>query len=143
MKFEKEFENGKWKPETLKEALLYRKVVEWDEDKLVLDNGRVVTIEMTEYDCCASAGGSFSVEDGGLDAVITNVEYGEEETANTYGNGGEYETTVIVTLYHNQNPIAQADLYADAGNGGYYYSVASFIVTDLDGECFEFEGVST
>lgn len=140
MKMEKEFQEGKWKPESLREALLYHRVVEWSENELVLENGRRVTIEMTESDCCASAGGTFSVEDGGLDAVITNVEYGEPETSEMW-DGDSYESTVIVTLYHNQNPIAQADLRADAGNGGYYYSVASFIVTDVDGESFEFYGV--
>lgn len=42
--------------EELKEQLLYKRVVEWDEDALVLDDGTLVTIEMSEWDCCASAG---------------------------------------------------------------------------------------
>ena len=40
-------------------------------------------------------------------------------------------TEVKIAIYHNQNPIAQADIYADAGNGGYYYSVTSMIVGDV------------
>ena len=35
---------------------------------------------------------------------------------------------------HNKNIICKANANADAGNGGYYYSIASFIVTPLKGE---------
>lgn len=127
-----------WKPETLEEALLYQTITSWDEDKLVLNNGTVLTIEMTQSDCCAWAGGEFSNVE--LDAVITNVVFGEEEE---WRDSDTYGTTLQVVLYHNQNPIAQADLEADAGNGGYYYSVASFVVTNIDGERTELEGVSS
>lgn len=132
------------KATNLKEALLYRKIVEWNEDQLVLDDGTKVTIEMTESDCCATAGGSFS--NVTLDAVITDVVYGEEEKWGwkyTDDDSDSYGTDVKVVIYHNQNPIAQADLEADAGNGGYYYSVASFIVTSVDGETEVFYGVSS
>lgn len=118
---------------TLKERLLYRRIVEWNKDKLVLDDGAVVTIEMTESDCCASAGGSFS--NVKLDAVITDVVYGDDES---WHDGDTYGTDLRVVVYHNQNPIAQADLSANAGNGGYYYSVASFVVDDI-----QYDGVSS
>ena len=95
---------------TLEDVLLYRRVVEWDETKLVLDDGTTVSIEETDYDCCASAGGSWSAVE--LDAVITDVVRGEEEP---WDNGDTYGTSVTVKLYHNQNPIAQADL--DAADG--------------------------
>ena len=36
-----------------------------------------------------------------------------------------------VTIYHNQNPIAIADCEADAGNGGYYYSVCSLVIKNV------------
>lgn len=125
-------------PETLQEALLYQRVVEWSADKLVLDNGTVVTIEMTASDCCAWAGGEFS--NVTLDAVITDVQIGDEEG---WSDSDTYGTTLQVVLYHNQNPIAQADLNADAGNGGYYYSVASFAVRLVDGDLVYFDGVSS
>ena len=38
---------------------------------------------------------------------------------------------VRVTLFHNQNPIALAEMTADAGNGGYYYSVGSLVVNGI------------
>ena len=111
------------KREDLEKELLYKRIVEWNEDKLTLDDGTVVTIECSESDCCAWAGGSFSNVE--LDAMITNVEFGESVEI------PDYDTcihTARVTLFHNQNPIAQADVTADAGNGGYYYSVGSFVV---------------
>lgn len=117
----------------LKERLLYRRIVEWNEDKLVLDDGAVVTIEMTESDCCAWAGGTFS--NVVLDAVITDVIYGEVES---WEDSDTYGSNLQVVIYHNQNPIAQADLTADGGNGGYYYSVASFIVGKV-----AYDGVSS
>ena len=110
----------------LNKNLLYKRIVEWTEDKLVLEDGTVVTLEMSESDCCAYAGGKFS--NVKLDAVITNVEIGERI------NIPDDDTTVNevkVTLYHNQNPIAQAEMTADAGNGGYYYSVGSFVVNGI------------
>jgi len=110
----------------LNKNLLYKRIVEWTEDKLLLEDGTVVTLEMSESDCCAYAGGKFS--NVKLDAVITNVEIGERI------NIPDDDTTVNevkVTLYHNQNPIAQAEMTADAGNGGYYYSVGSFVVNGI------------
>lgn len=110
----------------LENSILYKRVVEWNKDELTLDDGTKITIEMSESDCCAWAGGTFS--NVKLDAVITNLEIGEVK------NIPDEDTTineVRVTLYHNQNPIAQADVSADAGNGGYYYSVGSFVVNDI------------
>ena len=107
----------------LKERLLYKRIVAWNDKELTLDDGLVLKIEMTEWDCCADAYGNF--KDVVLDAVITDV----SEPVVT--NVPDYNTNVnkaIVTIYHNQNPIAIADCYADAGNGGYYYSVCSFVI---------------
>jgi len=112
--------------EDLNNYLLYKRIIEWDKDKLVLDDGTVITLEMSENDCCAWAGGTFSNVE--LDAAITNVEIGEKI------NIPDSDTTVNkvkVTLFHNQNPIAQADMTADAGNGGYYYSIGSFVVNGI------------
>lgn len=36
-----------------------------------------------------------------------------------------------VVLYHNQNPIAQGECSADAGNGNEYYSVCSLKIKDV------------
>lgn len=107
----------------LKEMLLYRKITKWNGNTIVLDNGVEIHIEETEQDCCASAGGEF--QDVVLDAAITNVsgiKYTGWEDDDTYG------CSAIVTIVHNRNIICKAIANADAGNGGYYYSIASFVV---------------
>lgn len=110
--------------EELKELLLYKRIVKWDEDFLLLDDGTKVTIEMSESECCAYADGEF--KDVKLDAVITDVEIGEQITEKN--DGGTTENRNTVTIYHNQNPIALAECEANDGNGGYYYSVASIVI---------------
>lgn len=129
--------------EELKAMLLYRKIVEWNSNVIVLDNGVKIAIEETEQSCCASAEGEF--ENVKLDAAITSITpilYESWDDGYTYGCSAE------VKLLHNKNVICLANANADAGNGGYYYSVASFVVTvpndkeymvchfvcDLDGE---------
>lgn len=110
--------------EELKGLLLYKRIVKWNKDFLLLDDGTKVTIEMSESDCCAYAGGEF--KDVKLDAVITDVEIGEQVTeGKCYGTA---ENSNTVTIYHNQNPIALAECEANDGNGGYYYSVASIVI---------------
>lgn len=112
----------------LDKYLLYKRIVEWNKDKLTLDDGTILTLEETESDCCASAGGEFT--NVTLDAVITKVEIGEESSVDLYDDGMTTKYLTI-TLFHNQNPIAQADMQADNGNGGYYYSVGSFVVNGI------------
>lgn len=107
----------------LRELLLYRKIVTWNDNTIVLDNGVEISIEETDYDCCASAGGKFT--DVVLDAAITHVgdiKYEAWEGSDTYG------CSATVTIMHNRNVICKAIGDADAGNGGYYYSIASFVV---------------
>lgn len=43
----------------LKERLLYKRIVKFEEAKLHLDDGTIVSIEMTDNDCCACAFGEF------------------------------------------------------------------------------------
>lgn len=107
----------------LREAMLYHRIVEWDDNTIVLDNGMRLTIEETEQDCCAGAHGQF--EDVVLDAAITyvgDIHYEPWSDDDTYG------CSATVTIMHNRNLICKAVADADAGNGGYYYSIASFIV---------------
>lgn len=113
--------------EELKELLLLKRIVKWDKDFLLLEDGTKVTIEMSESECCAYAGGEF--KNVKLDAVITDVKIGEQVTKKE-----EYGTTEnrnTVTIYHNQNPVALAVCEADDGNGGYYYSVASIVIGNI------------
>lgn len=122
---EPDWENARYGTlEELKELLLYKRIVKWDEDFLLLDDGTKVTIEMSESDSCAYAGGEF--KDVKLDAVITDVKIGEQ--VKEEDDCGMTENRNTVTIYHNQNPIALAECEANDGNGGYYYSVASIVI---------------
>lgn len=123
------FENARYGSlEELKELLLYKRIVKWDKDHLELEDGTKVTIEMSENDCCAYAGGEF--KDVKLDAIITDVKIGEQVEGGVE-ESGESENYNTVTIYHNQNEIALAECYANDGNGGYYYSVGSLVIGDI------------
>ena len=107
----------------LRKQMLYHKIVEWEDNRIVLDNGMVLKIEETEQDCCAVASGTF--KDVVLDAAITyvgDIKYKPWEDDDTYG------CSASVTIMHNRNVICRAEANADAGNGGYYYSIAAFVV---------------
>lgn len=126
--YEPDWKNARYGSlEELKELLLYKRIVKWDKDFLLLEDGTRVTIEMSESDCCAYAGGEF--QDVLLDAVITDVEIGEQVKEES--DWGETTSTNTVTIYHNQNPIALAECEANDGNGGYYYSVGSLVIGDI------------
>lgn len=113
----------------LRKAMLFHKIVEWKDNYIRLDNGMELRIQETEQDCCASAGGQF--EDVKLDAAITHIsdiKYEKWEDGDTYG------CSAVVTIMHNRNIICKAIGDADAGNGGYYYSIASFCVKMPSGQ---------
>lgn len=113
--------------EKIKEQLLYKTIKSWDNTELLLDDGTVVEIVESEYDCCASAKGEWSKVK--LDAVITDVRVENMQTKEDWS--GTTEKTANVIIYHNQNEIAQADCYANDGNGGYYYSVCSLKIKEI------------
>lgn len=122
----------------LRTQMLYHKIVEWKDNRIVLDNGMALEIEETEQDCCAGAEGRF--EDVVLDAAITyvgDIQYEHWEDGDTYG------CSASVTIMHNKNIICKAVGDADAGNGGYYYSIASFIVHPVDGESYNIHFVGS
>lgn len=109
--------------EELRNAMLFHRIVDWEGNYIKLDNGMELRIEETEQDCCAGASGDFT--DVKLDAAITSVsdiQYQHWEDGDTYG------CSAVVTIMHNRNVICRAIGDADAGNGGYYYSIASFCV---------------
>ena len=122
--------------EDFKNMLLYHKITEWEDNKIVLDNGIEIRIEMTDYDCCAYASGQF--EDVVLDAAITNVSDIKYEPWKDEDGDGEYGCSATVTIMHNRNVICKAVGDADAGNGGYYYSIASFVVSIPNGDKVEY-----
>ena len=113
----------------IKEMLLYKKIVEWDEKTITLEDGTTLQVECLEQDCCAGGGGKwFNVK---LDAVITDIELEDVKKDVQLYDFGESETctTAKIMIYHNQNIIAQNEMYTDNGNGGYYYSVTGLLVT--------------
>lgn len=118
--------------QNLKEKLLYKRITSFTKDSLTLEDGTVLSIVEAEQDCCAGAYGIF--KDVKLDAVITDV---SEPQIENVPDSDTVINTAIVTIYHNQNPIAIADCYADARNGGYYYSVCAFKI-----DCDYYEIVS-
>ena len=113
----------------LRNAMLYHRIVEWKDNYIRLDNGMELRIEETERDCCASAYGQF--ENVQLDAAITHV---SDIQYNSWEDGDTYGCSAVVTIMHNRNIICKAAANADAGNSGYYYSIASFCVKMPSGQ---------
>lgn len=110
--------------EKLKTRLLHQRITDWNSDNLVLENGARVSFECTAQDCCAGANGEWKAAK--LEAMITDVKFAN------YREDEDDATTKYVELkiFHNQNEIAQADLYADNGNGSYYFSVLSVFINE-------------
>ena len=108
------------------DSLVGKRIIEWNQDYLKLDDGSIIAIEMTESDCCAMACGEF--KDVKLEAVITDIRF-NKPILHCFDD--ETYTTQEVVFIHNQNKIAQADLYADNGNGDYYYSIVAFKIRDI------------
>lgn len=115
--------------ETLTKYLVGRRITAAADDTLTLDDGTTLRLYESEQDCCAAAFGDWEILDPDrLEAAITNVDY--EDTS--YHDGDTRIAKCRITILHNQNPIALGDGYANAGNGGYYFSVLSLEIT-VDG----------
>lgn len=122
------FTNSRYGTEDeLRKLILYKRIVDWGDDYLILDDETKILIDMSESDCCANAYGTF--KNVKLDAAITDFKV--EQLEPEIHGCGELTNKCLVTIYHNQNPVAQAECSANNGNGGYYYSVASLIVKDI------------
>lgn len=84
----------------LKERLLYKRIVKFEEDKLYLDDGTIISVEETDSDCCTCAFGEF--KNVKLEALITDVKVGEYKD-NGEDADEEYSNENTVTIYSNQN----------------------------------------
>ena len=104
----------------LKELLVGARVVRAKNHLLELDNGIELSLYMSDSDCCACALGDWFAED--LEAGITNVKVSEPEE---YDSGDSYGAVATITILHQDKTLARAEMDADAGNGGYYFSVLS------------------
>lgn len=96
--------------------------VESNGDKLVLDDGTVLWLYLSDSDCCAYAYGDWVIQADALDAIITDVKIDVTEDTDDY----DVENRARITILHNQNPVALADCVA--GHNGYYFSVLSLNV---------------
>lgn len=115
----------------LREALLYKRIVDFTPDSLTLDNGQVLKLKMLDSDCCAYADGTFEFVK--LDAMITDVQMDNPVYVVDEYEDNESTARCKLKIYNNLNPVAQAELTANNGNCGYYYSVAG---AELDDETF-------
>lgn len=91
--------------------------VEDDGERLILDDGTVLHLYMSESDCCAYAGGKWVIQPDALEAIITDVAV-IPDTERSGSDGDGVTNYATVTILHNQNPIALADCSANDGNGG-------------------------
>jgi bacteriophage protein len=64
-----------------------------------------------------------------FEGIITDVQFRHDKECFYDENTNK----LYITVFHNQNEIAQAECHADDGNG-YYYSVLSVRVTNIDGK---------
>lgn len=116
--------------EQLEKKILFKRVIEWSKDFIKLEDGTTITLECTDHDCCAGAYGEFepASEYPPLDAMITDIIVGDEERI---PDDDTIINRVELKIFHNQNFICKATMEADAGNGGYYYSIGSIVVGDI------------
>ena len=125
--------------ETLTKHLVGRKIATANDDTLTLDDGTTLRLYESDYDCCAGASGEWQILDPDrLEAAITRVEY----KSRGYYDGDTHVEMCEITIFHNQNLVAVGDGHADAGNGGYYYSVLSLQVTVNGNEVYDEEIIS-
>jgi hypothetical protein len=105
-------------------------------DALVLEDGTILNLYMSEFDCCASAYGEWDIPN--LEAGITDVQFhvSQDREPDVYDDGAHYSRATI-TILHNQNSVTTADCYANDGNAGYYFSVLNLEVKLPTGEVID------
>ncbi len=107
------------------DRIIGRRVLAVDKDGsiLILDDGTRLELWMSDWDCCASASGTWVIQPDRLDAIITGIRIIRTASNADSGYGdNSHESTATITILHNQNPVALAHCQANDGNGGYYCS---------------------
>lgn len=110
----------------LSELLLLQRIVKVEDEKLYLENGTTLSFTMKEDDG-ASADICWLAPEN-FEGLITSIEY--EHKYDWSYNSSE----VTITLYHNQNEVAQSEAYARTRNYGYYFSVVEVNVETVNGK---------
>lgn len=100
---------------------------------LILEDGTMLNLYMSESDCCASAYGEWDIPT--LEAGITDIQFhvSRDRKPDEYDEGA-HESRATITILHNQNAVTTANCYANDGNGGYYFSVLNLEIRLPDGE---------
>lgn len=110
-----------------------------DGDALVLEDGTILNLYMSDSDCCANAYGEWNIPT--LEAGITDIRFNVEANGVESYPDSEWDysthSSATITILHNQNPLATAECYADDGSAGYYFSVLNLEVKLPTGEVFD------
>lgn len=97
-------------------------------DIMILEDGTRYYVEMTDYDCCANAYGTFYLPDGEFEGVITDVDSSEKTVEHDSEHTTRYAT--IKLLFENTK-MAEIRMSANNGNADYYMSVATLIARPI------------
>lgn len=108
-------------------------------DALVLEDGTILNLYMSDSDCCASAYGEWNIKT--LEAGITDIRFNVTADSEESYPDSEYDyssySSATITVLHNQNPLANAECYANDGNYGYYFSMLNLEVKLPTGEVID------
>lgn len=110
----------------LSELLLLQRIIKVEDEKLYLENGTTLSFTMKEDD--GASADIYWLAPENFEGLITSIEY--EHKYDWSHNNSE----VTITLYHNQNEVAQAEAYARTRNYGYYFSVVEVNVETVNGK---------
>lgn len=119
----------------LKDLLMFKSIEKIYDNRLYLQDGTVVVLYESDQDCCASADGEWSFyNDDTFEGLITDVKFEDHIEKSSSGYDLQQTHYLTITIFHNMNPVAQAECHADDGNSGYYYSVLSVNVYSINDE---------
>lgn len=127
--------------EKLRKHLLGQEVDRIEQGEVLhLKNGIALELYESDQDCCAGAYGQWELPEGELHGGITDVKFTQEEPQDVYR---EEPAKCEIVLIHGDQTVASGQGYADAGNGGYYFSILSLRVKVDDKTIDDFEIVSS
>lgn len=116
--------NDKEKNKYFNDILNGHTIVEADNDKLILDNGVVLTMFQSEFDCCSIAEGTWGIINNAENKGITDVEVNYSEV--------DEENYITINILHDNNLIATGNGFANTGSSYMYLSSLSLKVTVED-----------
>lgn len=116
--------NDKEKNKYFNDILNGHTIVEADNDKLILDNGIVLTMFQSEFDCCSIAEGTWKIINNAENKGITDVEVNYSEV--------DEENYITINILHDNNLIATGNGFANTGSSYMYLSSLSLKVTVED-----------